>query len=69
MSDKALELTPEAKVALCHHGPNTAELIKMLLSNEERDMPSSRHVRWMAAQLLVQRGINVPGVKVFVDGR
>jgi hypothetical protein len=59
-----LDLTREAKAAIRHHGPNTAQLIKMLNGNDEEDMPSSRHVRWMAAQLLVQRGIAVPGVKI-----
>lgn len=63
-TDKPLTLTIEAKSALRHHGPNTAQLIKMLNGNDEEDMPSSRHVRWMAAYLLVGRGINVPGISM-----
>lgn len=46
----------EAAHALKFGGPTDKQLIKMLNSNEEKDMPSSRHVRWMAGFILVSEG-------------
>lgn len=59
--NNTLEVTAEAKAALRHKGPSTAQLVKMVNGSDETSMPSSRHVRWMAAQIIIQRGIDVPG--------
>jgi len=49
-------MNDEARSAVRYSGPNDKQLLKALLSNETADIPSDRHIRWMAAELLKQRG-------------
>ena len=59
MAKSIFKLTDEARFALRHKGPGNKRLIRMLNSNDEIDMPSSRHVRWMAAELLKAQGASI----------
>jgi len=52
-------LTDEATHAIRHNGPTDEQLIRALNSNYNRDIPSSRHIRWMAAELLKSRGFEL----------
>lgn len=51
-----ITLTPEAIHAIKCKGPSDAHLLRMLNGYDEKDMPDSRHVRWMAAKILTSLG-------------
>jgi hypothetical protein len=52
---KLIAMTDEARAAVHHAGPTDKQLLAALLLNEEISIPSSRHIRWMAAEILKQR--------------
>jgi hypothetical protein len=54
-----IEATDEAAHAMKHKGPSTRQLTKALNSNDEADLPSSRHIRWMAGELLKKQGHSI----------
>jgi hypothetical protein len=49
-------MTDEARSAVRYSGPTDKQLLSALLCNDESSIPDSRHIRWMAAELLKQRG-------------
>jgi hypothetical protein len=48
-------MTDEARNAVRYSGPTDKQLLDALLSNDEDSIPSSRHIRWMAAEILKHR--------------
>lgn len=48
-------MTDEARNAVRYSGPSDKQLLAALLSNDEDSIPSSRHIRWMAAEILKSR--------------
>ena len=48
-------MTDEARAAVRYSGPTDKQLLAALLSNDESSIPSSRHIRWMAAEILKLR--------------
>jgi hypothetical protein len=53
-----IKLTDEARAALKRSGPSNNRLKKILLSNEEKDMPTSEEARWLAGAVLFKQGFN-----------
>lgn len=49
-------MTDEARAAVRFNGPTEDQLLAALLSSDERSIPSSRHIRSMAAEILRSRG-------------
>jgi hypothetical protein len=58
MSKYEIQLTAEAKHALKFSGPSNNRLKQILLSNEERHMPTSEEARWMAGAILFKQGFD-----------
>ncbi len=52
-------MTDEARAAVRYSGPNDKQLLLALLSNDESSIPDSRHIRWMAAEILKLRKWNI----------
>jgi hypothetical protein len=50
-----IAMTDEARDAVRYNGPTDKQLLEALLLNETSSIPSSRHIRWMAAEILKQR--------------
>jgi hypothetical protein len=53
---KSVVLNDEARAALKRSGPSNARLQQMILSNEERHMPTSEEARWLGAAVLFYNG-------------
>lgn len=56
IAETVIILSDEAKHAVVHNAPSFKQLVKCLNSNEQKDVPSSRHLRWMAAAILREAG-------------
>ena len=56
MKKKLIVMTDEARAAVRYKGPTDKQLLLALLDNNVDTLPSERHIRWMAAEILKQRG-------------
>ena len=56
ITETVITLSDEAKHAVVHNAPSYKQLIKCLNSNQLKDVPSDRHLRWMASAILREAG-------------
>ena len=63
MKEKHVILTAEARLGIRKkHSPSASHLLRMLQGTDEKDMPTSEQVRWMAFNILCN--IRRPGTKM-----
>jgi hypothetical protein len=53
---KTVVLNDEARLALKRSGPSNVRIAQIVLSNEERHMPTSEEARWLGAAVLFYNG-------------
>jgi hypothetical protein len=56
MKRDLIVMTDEARAAVRFNGPTDKQLLFALLDNHVETLPSERHLRWMAAEILKARG-------------
>ena len=63
--NKTVVLNDEARAALKRSGPSNARLVQIVMSNEERHMPTSEEARWIGAAVLFYNGYSFdPPIKL-----
>jgi hypothetical protein len=62
---KTVVLNAEARLALKRSGPSNARIQRILLGNDQRDMPTSEEARWLGAAVLFYTGYSFdPPIKL-----